>query len=468
MDRIDDIFALGSADEKIAALQKKTVALPSWALLLKDYEPKFHNIMTDHTNRRDKTRSDGTVEKASRISIGLEKLLTKRMSEFMFAIPVNRVYHGVDGSDTRAAIASAIGAVNKYARIDSENIKRANNYFATCEIFTLWYLVDSPNTLYGFPSKYKLKCRTFSPMDGTKLYPYFDDYGDMLAMSMLYERKTADGETVSVFETYTADRHVKWENKAGWWNTVIDERTTIGKIPGVYAYRPVPIYHGLSDIRQEIEYTLSRNSDVVAYNSAPVLKVAGSITGGEDKGESRRIYRVENGGDVSYVSWSQSIEALKYHVDTLLKLFWTQSQMPDISFDTMKSLGNIGYDARQTLLTDAHLKVGDESGAWLEFLDREINVQKAFLKKMNASWALEVDNVEVENVITPFIQNDEAATIDRLVKANGGKAVMSQLESIQNAGYSSDPEATLAQIQEEDDAAQQSRISNIFGGESAV
>ena len=54
------------------------------------------------------------------------------------------------------------------------------------------------------------------------------------------------------------------------------------KIPGVYTYRPVPIYHGLSYIRKEIEYTLSRNSDVIAYNSAPILKIAGGMKGGED------------------------------------------------------------------------------------------------------------------------------------------------------------------------------------------
>ena len=78
---------------------------------------------------------------------------------------------------------------------------------------------------------------------------------------------------------------------------------------------------------------------------------------------------MEQGGDVSYVSWSQAIEAVKYHVETLLRLFWMQSQIPDISFDNLTKLGNIGYDARKTLLTDAHLKVGDESGSWIELLD---------------------------------------------------------------------------------------------------
>lgn len=298
-------------------------------------------------------------------------------------------------------------------------------------------------------------------MDGVRLYPLLDELGDMIAMSFEYTRKVKN-EEVTFFETYTSNIHYKWKQQGNGWELVKLEPVVIMKIPGVYTYRPVPIYHGLSYIRKEIEYTLSRNSDVIAYNSAPILKIAGGMKGGEDKGESRRVYRVEQNGDVSYVSWAQSIEALKYHVDTLVKLFWSQSQMPDISFENMKSLGNIGFDARQTLLTDAHLKVGDESGAWIETFERECSVIRAFLKMMNVSWKDEVDNVEVEHVITPFIQNDEKSEIEKWVTASGGKAVVSQLEAIKNLGISTDPQETLSQIQKEDAEASKSRISNIF------
>lgn len=426
------------------------------------YEPKLHEIVTDTTTRKDKIRKDGSKEEASRIYIGLEKLLTKRITEFMFAIPVKRIYHNIDGDKTRQQIAKAIESIYKYARIDSENIKRGNAYFAACEIFTIWYVVDKPNTLYGFKSRYKLKCKTYSPMDGVKLYPLLNELDDMLAMSVEYKKKVADKE-ITYFETYTADKHYKWRQQGSGWESVgTVEEIKLMKIPGVYAFRPVPIYHGLTRIRKELEYTLSRNSDVIAYNAAPVIKIAGQIKGEEDKGESRRIYRVENGGDVSYVSWSQAIEALKYHVETLLKLYWMQSQMPDVSFDNMKSLGNIGYDARQMLLTDAHLKVGDESGVWIEFFEREGSVIKEFLKHMNDAWKREVDNIEIEYIISPFIQNDEDATADRILKLNGGKPVLSHLESIQQAGYSTDPQSTLEQIQKEDLVDSQSRISNIF------
>lgn len=463
MDGITNIIDLSRpVDNIINDLKEKSICVPSWDVLLRAYEPKLHEIVTDTATRKDKIRKDGTKEEASRIYIGLEKLLTKRMTEFMFAIPVKRIYHNIENNETRQQIAKAIEAIYKYARIDSENIKRGNAYFASCEIFTIWYVLEKPNTLYGFNSKYKLKCKTYSPMDGVKLYPLLDELDDMLAMSFEYKKKVKD-EEITYFETYTDNKHYKWRQQGSGWEAVgTAEEIKLMKIPGVYAFRPVPIYHGLTRIRKELEYTLSRNSDVIAYNAAPVIKIAGQIKGEEDKGESRRIYRVENGGDVSYVSWSQAIEALKYHVETLLKLYWMQSQMPDVSFDNMKSLGNIGYDARQMLLTDAHLKVGDESGAWIEFFEREGSVIKEFLKYMNTSWKNEIDNIEIEHIITPFIQQDEDATADRLLKLNGGKPVMSQLESIQQAGYSNDAQATLEQIQNEEAAASQSRISNIF------
>lgn len=464
MKTIEQIFESGrSTDNIINDLREKSVCIQDdWSVLVNDYEPKLHTIVTDVTTRKDKVRDNGVVDKASRIYVGLEKLLVSRMTEFMCAIPVKRVYHNIEGNETRQEISKAIEAIYKYARVNAENIKRIRAYFASCEVFTIWYTVKQENSLYGFNSTYKLKCKTYSPMDGVKLYPYMDALGDMLAMSFEYTVKNGN-EIETYFETYTAERHYKWkQNGTGWETEIEGEEITIHKIPGVYMWRQAPVYDGLTVIREEIEYTLSRNSDTIAYNAAPVLKVVGALQGTEHKNSAQRIFRVENGGDVAYVAWQQAIEAVKYHVSELLKMYWMQSQMPDVSFDNMVSLGNIGFDARQTLLTDAHLKIGDEKGPLEEAFERETNVIKAFLKEMNTAWANEIDNVEVEHIITPFIQNDEKAEIDKWMAASGGKPVMSQLEAITNLGYSNDPAETLKQINEEAASESASRLSSIM------
>lgn len=450
------------ADDIISELKNKAIEIEPWSNLKKLYEPTEHDIMTDKIGRRDKVRENGIVDKASRICLGLEKLLVRRMVEFMFAIPVKRVYHNIDGNETRKQIVQAIEKIYKHARIDTENIKRAERYFAGCEVFTIWYTVVKANTLYGFNSEYKLKCKTYSPMDGCSLYPLFDEKDDMLAMSFEYSKKV-NGKEVVYFDTYTSDKHYQWKRVDNGYelvDTPVD--ITIHKIPGVYNSRPNALYYGLECIRSEIEYTLSRNSDTIAYNAAPILKVVGGIKGEEDKGSSTRVFRVENGGDVGYVSWTQAIEALKYQVEMLLNLYWTQSQMPDISFNNMMKLGGIGYDARQTLLTDAHLKVGDESGPWIEFFEREGNVIKAILGEMRPEWRSEMDNIEIEHIITPFIQNDEKMDIEKWITATGGKPIMSQLDAIKYAGYSEDPQATLDKINEEMAAESTLRANSIM------
>ena len=444
---IEEILSKDNVTDIIASLKERTTRPHYWSELRKDYEPGKHGIVTDNQGRKDKIHSDGTKDKAARITIGLERLLAKRMNEFTFAIPVKRNYIG-DDTDEKKEIVKAIERIYQVAHIDSENKLRGLAYYASCEAMTVWYTKKGRHNLYGFPCNYKLKCKTFSPMSGVQLWPLIDEQGEMYAMSFEYTRKVKDTIT-TFFETFTSDKHYIWKKSEGTeWETVTSgEEISIGKIPAIYIYRFSPVWEGLTDIREEIEYALSRHSDILAYNSAPILKVAGSIVGDEIKGETRRIYRVTEGGDVSYVSWSQSNQALEYYISTLLNMFFMQAQMPDISFSNMTRLGNIGYDARKTLLTDAHLKIGDESGAWIEFLERENSIIKAFLKKLNVGFNDDdIDSVLIENIITPFVQEDEMLNIQKWSAAGGGTPLVSPLEAIENAGLSEDPKQTFSDI----------------------
>ena len=98
------------------------------------------------------------------------------------------------------------------------------------------------------------------------------------------------------------------------------------------------------------------------------------------------------------------------------------------------------------------LKIGEETGAWIEGFEREANVIKAFLSKMNTKWAARMDEITVEHIITPFIQEDEMTQIEKWMKGNGNKPIISQKESIKRAGISDDPDATYKEILEEDEA----------------
>lgn len=242
-----------SIDQKINALKKRTICVPLWSVLLKTYETSNHEVLTDTISLKDKENG----EKSSRIAIGLDKLLASRFNQFTFAIPVKREYNK-PSNDTQTAIISAIEKIYENAHIDTMNFKRGIAYYAACEMFTIWYTVKRENTIYGFPCKYKLKCKTFSPMDRVCLYPIIDELDDMIAMSFEYDKKVSDTKTITIFETYTEDRHFVWEkdNQGNSWEektaqikedgTVESgEQIIINKIPGVYLWRPFPVYDGL-------------------------------------------------------------------------------------------------------------------------------------------------------------------------------------------------------------------------------
>ena len=108
-------------------------------------------------------------------------------------------------------------------------------------------------------------------------------------------------------------------------------------------------------------------------------------------------------------------------------------------------------ESRKQLFIDAQMKVKDESGRLLEGYDREVNVVKAFMKAMlPETYHADIDALPVENVITAYTISDDKDTITNLLAANGGKPIMSQRESIEEFGHSTDVDKTLQEIAEED------------------
>lgn len=456
MPSIQDILGGNLSErERITALKQKTINVPLWTGkqgLINEYDPTKHPVM-DKSIYPDLVKDDG-IERVTRITLSFQRLAAKRMSELLCGIPVKRIYK--PENERQKQVATYIEKIFDRNRINSVNTDRTNALFAGCEIFTLWYAVEQRNDLYGFSSPLKLRCRTFSPLLGDELYPFFDEYGDMTAMSIGYIRKVGR-KSIQYFDTYTDDRHIKWSNESGEWAIVEDEQTTLGKIPGIYVFRPTPIWEDTSRNVYEMEWTLSRNGNYLRENSKPKFIVCADeiIQYGDEKSgnkEFKSVMQYPTGAKAEYVTWSQAIESLKFQIDTLRNVFFTQLQLPDWSYEKMSQQALSG-ESRKQMFIDAELKVQDESGRWLEFFDREINVAKAFLKLMlGAAWEKDIDALPVESIITPYRITDRKEEVETLMTANGNKPIMSQRESIEEYGHSDDVDQTLAEIAEENKA----------------
>lgn len=452
---LEQIFEAGrDATQVVADLKKKSIEVIAWSILEKEYNPKKHPVMTD-ISYNSKADRKGKESKVTRIILPWQKLATRRMASLAFGIPVKRVYKPKD--ETGKVAASLIESIYKRNHINSVNLERAKYLYASCEVVTIWYTQEQETFYGGVNSPYKLRCKNYSPMKGDMLYPLFDEYDDMIALSVEYIRKE-NNASVTYFDTYTADHHYRWRMNGLVAELEFEEDVKIGKINGVYGHREMPIWEEQSENVYEAEWTYSYNGNYVRKNSRPNWVVfcdpQDRVKIGQEKDDERlgrNVLKYPANAKAEYKTWDQSIESIKFHTSELKKNFFMGLQLPDMSSDNMKETPMSG-ESRKMLFIDCQMKVLDESGIWIEYFDREMSVVKAFAEKMFPKYAESIRTLEVENVITPYTIRDEGERITNYSNATGGKAVMSQRTAVSRLGMVDDVDEEMKLIEQEETA----------------
>lgn len=467
MNTLEEIFAEGRKPEDIIAdLCSCSKDVPAWNQLVQLYDESKHPIKSDPTLRPlDKISEDGQRDCPAKISYPAEKIAVRRMVQMAFSIPVKRLYATTNEEEKK--FADAIENVYKAVRIDGVNMKRMKAYFASSEIATVWYVTDNggeKHEKYGFPTSARIRCKSYSPMPSSMskisqadTYPLFDDTGDLIALSFKYS-VNVNGNDIERFDCFTAHKAFYWTNGEEGWKAEERENVT-GKILAAYMSSPSVIYDGIQDFRNEIEFSNSRESDVVKKNSSPIIVVSGDLVGAPPvNGRGREAYQLKNGGNVSLLNPAMSADQVKTHINTQKEFISEVTQMPNLSMENIKGLGAMTGEARKSLLADAHLKVGEESHDIVWFLDREFSVIKSILASINPSWKNLVNRVTCDHIITPFTQNDQTSQTDRLAKRVDSR-LLSRRSAIEQFDDVSDVDEEIKRIESEsaaDLAAQRS------------
>lgn len=464
----------------------RTTPEPNTIQYAAQYDPKLHDI-NDPLKRPDKlvvvdkdsdeygevkninpnveetTEQGFRIEKVARIALGMQKLITKRAVAFTFGNPV--AYNANPTDEKEKALLNAIKRVFYDVKEGTLNRRVARSLYSTTEVAELWYPVETnTHELYGFKKNIKFKVAIFSPMFGDRLYPYFDEARDLVAFSRQFTRKDRDLVTRTYFETYTKDNHYLWTCKGletatsgNNWEMVegYPKKLTIGKIPVIYASQPQVEWEDVQSLIDRLEKLLSNFADTNDYHASPKIFVKGSIKGFCRKGEAGGIIEGEDGAEATYLSWQNAPESVKLEIDTLLRMIYTITQTPDISFDTVKGIGAVSGVALKLLFMDAHLKVQDKNEVFADYLQRRINVLKAFFAEANLDWKQAADHLIIEPKITPYIIEDELSKINILQAANGQRQIASRRATVQRLGWADDTDEELKEI-EADEAKESS------------
>lgn len=463
-------------DDSLKALKAgRKGDLPKVNEITKQLDPEQHAVM-DKNIRKDKpvkadegeTADAGTKkvmhggqektvrmkwEKVSRVPLGYQRLIVSRAVAFFFGFPVNYVFNSEDKN--QITVFEALQRILHDNKEKYFNRGIARELFSYTEVAELWFPVptETEHELYGFKSKFKLRVIPLKPSEGMELYPFFDESGDMIAFSRHYKRKEGDDD-VEYFETYTDDFIYKFKKIENWEPMEGSPiQNVIGKIPIVYAQQPETEWNPVQRIIESDEELVSNFSDTNKYHSSPTIAIKGKVLGFAKKGEAGKVIEMGADADAKYLEWSNASESVKTEHMMNREAIYELSQTPDISAHISSGIGNIGVAAQKMLFFDAHLKVMNKEEILGEYLQRRVNIIKAFIANFNIQLKDAAAAAVISPEITPYMMGDQQETVANVSTAVSG-GFMSKKTAIKEAGYVTDVDQELLDIQEEEKAAQ--------------
>jgi SPP1 family phage portal protein len=455
------------ADEQVKAL-KTEKNLPDFSDIEKQWQVKDHAVL-DPVKRPDKKvkRSTGqkdgsgeeimqdTTEPVNRIGVPFQRIIVGRAVGFLLGNPV-KVKKTAKG-ESQETLAAMVGKTLKDNKEIYFNREIARTVMKECEAAELWYLVQDDTFWKKTNEKlsksiFKLRVKLLSPGNGDKLYPYFNEFGDMAAFSREYVT-TVDGKQVTNFDTWTVDKVVKRVKTDGSW-AVTESANLLKKIPVVYYSQPETEWEQVQSMIERFETKISNFGDTNDYFGSPMVKVKGKVVSLPGKTSSGKVLQLATDADADYMAWNQAPESEKIEFELLEKLIYSMTHTPNISFEQMKQVGsNLSGFAIELMFTDAHLKVENKIELFGEMFQRRLNLLKHILGTVvNVSLANEVDNLELEPVFTPYLPKNRKEMVDILVSARGNKPIMSNETAVENNPLVGSVEEELNRMKADQDA----------------
>lgn len=174
---------------------------------------------------------------------------------------------------------------------------------------------------------------------------------------------------------------------------------------------------------------------------------------GDIKGKPTRsngdTIKLETGGKVSYLAWTQTPEQIKMELESLTDKCYSMTGTPRISFENLKGTGQaLSGVAFDYVFLSTHLKVDEHNEVIGEHLQRRYDFLVSAIGALNTSYEKASETIEVDCEIQPFRINDLKSKVEIAVAGVGG-GIFSKRTGIVMAGVTDEIDEELKEIQEE-------------------
>lgn len=408
-----------------------------------EYKVSSHDVFDENIRKKKKIiKSDIGLDgketvttdyiEPARIGMSFQQLIVDRRVGFMLTIPVKTDATYESESDKEKALVKLVDRLQNDNKMDYKNKEIARRWMSEMECAEIWYFVETGET----KPKFTLKCNIWSPDLGDILYPLKDSKGDLIAFARKYKLKEEDKD-IEHFDVYTNEFEYKYVNKDNVWKLdVLTEtneagdtmQTNVNPIPNAvkkimidYISQPKPEYADQSSMISRLETITSNHSDINDYFGSPTYVSKGAVKGFAQKGEQGKIIELEDGGEITVLSWDSSPVSIKDEKEDLKSNIFMLSQTPDISFKAMSGMGTIAQFTMKAFFMDAHMAVARKEETFGIYLQRRLNIIKAAIGLViDTSLAAEAKSLQLKPVITPYLPQNTTETIENLSVAKTG------------------------------------------------
>lgn len=417
---------------------------------------KFYDEKTGKTYEVD---AQYKTEPVNRIAIPLEQDIVNIQTAF--TVGTEPAINCTPSDDTENKLLNALKSVFKQNKIKYQNKRIVRSWLSEQEVAEYWYVVDDDffwvklwnklKTTFGGKTKptKRLKSVLWSPFRGDKLYPFFNDEGDMIAFSREYKKKLLDGSEITCFMTITDKMVYKWELSSEY-----VERPAFAhgfsKIPVVYAYRPEAYCEKIKTFRVRLEKLMSNYADCIDYHFFPLLKLIGDVEGFMGKVKDRMVKLSGEGADAQYLTWNQVPTTVELEMKTLFEKAYSMTNTPQISFEKLSGAGNaLSGIAFDYVFLSTHLQVQNHAEVIGEFFQRRVNFIVSALGAINPTeFAVASATIDIDTEVVPYRLDNLDDKVSTAVKAVSG-GVWSQRHGVMFVGNLDRIDSELAEIKEE-------------------
>lgn len=486
---IEEILALPTIEEKITYLKKvRKTPLPDKDRLYDDWNPNRHEIIIDKvkypkikiTTETERTVFDETTGKSytipakikevepNRIAVPLEQDIVNIQTAFTVGTEPSIECTPIDNQEK--GLLGILKLVLSKNKIKYQNKRIVRSWLSEQECAEYWYVVKDSGFWTKILAKigvklntkpeYKLRSMLWSPFRGDKLYPFYDDKGDLVAVSREYTRKNIDNADELHFMTVTSKMVYNWALTAEsteWTEEIFSHN--FKKMPVIYCYRDEAFCDKIRTIRIRLEKLLSNYADCIDYHFFPILKLFGSVDKVSGEFKNRIVELQGEGADAQYLTWNQASETVKLELDSLTEKAYSMTNTPRVMPENLKGLGTSfsGVSFRYMFM-GAHLSVENHAEEIGEFMQRRVNFLVSAIGSINTAYEKASETIDVETYLNPYMIDSKSENVDTAVKAIDG-GVWTRREGIMFAGNADRVEENLKEIEE--DMAERQKTTKI-------